>query len=103
VPVQVVFEQEVPVGLKQNQQLSTRIILDTRRDVLKAPRGPFLEAGGGRTAYLLEDGLAVRRPIEVGALSVSEVEIVTGLEVGDRIVISDTGRFEGAERVLVRR
>jgi len=103
VPVQVVFEEEVPVGLKQNQQLSTRIILDTRRDVLKAPRGPFLEAGGGRTAYLLEDGLAVRRPIEVGALSVSEVEIVTGLEVGDRIVISDTGRFEGAERVLVRR
>jgi len=103
VPVQVVFEDEAPEGLKQNQQLSTRIILDTRRDVLKVPRGPFLEAGGGRTAYLLEDGLAVRRPIEVGALSVSEVEVVTGLAVGDRIVISDTGRFEGAERVLVRR
>lgn len=103
VPVQVVFADEAPEGLKQNQRLSTRIILDTRHDVLKVPRGPFLEAGGGRTAYLLEDGLALLRPIEVGGLSVSEVEIVSGLEEGDRIVISDTGRFEGAESVLVRR
>ncbi|MEZ5333424.1 MAG: efflux RND transporter periplasmic adaptor subunit [Thermoanaerobaculia bacterium] len=102
VPVRVVFDEQAPESLKQNQRLSTRIILDTRHDVLKVPRGPFLEAGGGRTAYVLEDGLALRRPIEVGALSVSEVEIVAGLEEGDRIVVSDTGRFEGADRVLVR-
>lgn len=103
VPVRLVFADEAPEGLKQNQRVSTRIILDTRQDVLKVPRGPFLEAGGGRTAYVLEDGLARRRTIEVGALSVSEVEIVSGLEAGERIVISDTGRFRGADTVLVRR
>lgn len=102
VPVRVVFDDQAPESLRQNQRLSTRIILDTRHDVLKVPRGPFLEAGGGRTAYVLEDRLAQRRAIEVGALSVSEVEILAGLEEGDRIVVSDTGRFKGADRVLVR-
>ncbi len=38
-----------------------------RVDVLKVPRGPFLEAGGGRQAYVIDDGIAVLRPIQVGA------------------------------------
>ena len=70
--------------------------------MVKVPRGPFLEAGGGRQAYVVEDGMAILRPIEVGSLSVSEVEIVAGLEIGDEIIISDTTRFRGAERILLR-
>ena len=103
VPAIVVFDGASPEGLKQNQRVSTRIVMDTRYDVLKVQRGPFVEAGGGRTAYVVEEGVATLRPIEVGALSVSEVEITAGLEVGDEIVISDPARFRDAERVLLRR
>lgn len=99
----VAFTEGLPPGLKQNQRVSTRLILDTRTDVLKVDRGPFVESGGGRLAYVIEDGMAVARPIELGRLSISEAEIVSGLEVGDRIIISDTARFEGAEKVLLRR
>lgn len=99
----VAFDGATPSGLKQNQRLQAELLLDTRFDVLKAPRGPFLEAGGGRQAYILDDGVAVLRPIEVGAVSLSEVEILSGLEVGEQLIISDTARFEGAETVLLRR
>ncbi len=98
----VAFAGEIPAGLKQNQRVSVRVVLETRRDVLKVPRGPFLEAGSGRHAYVVANGMAELRPIEVGATSVSEVEIVSGLEAGEEIVISDTTRFESARRVLVR-
>jgi HlyD family secretion protein len=96
------FRGESPEGLKQNQRLSVRVILETRQNVVKVPRGPFLESGGGRQAYVIDDGTAVLRPIEVGALSISEVEIVSGLALGDRIIISDMARFRGAERILLR-
>ncbi|MEM7051291.1 MAG: HlyD family efflux transporter periplasmic adaptor subunit [Acidobacteriota bacterium] len=99
----VAFSGEAPEGLKQNQRVTTRLLLDTRSDTLKVPRGAFLESGGGRLAYVVEDGLAVLRDIEVGARSVAEVEILSGLDVGDRIVLSDTNRFEGAEKILLRR
>lgn len=99
----VAFTEDPPVGLKQNQRVSTRLILETKQDVLKVDRGPFVESGGGRLAYVIEDGMAVLRPVEVGSLSISEAQIVSGLEVGDRIIISDTTRFEGAEKVLLRR
>jgi HlyD family secretion protein len=98
----VAFAGEIPPGLKQNQRVSVRAVLETRHDVLKVPRGPFLEAGSGRHAYVVAGGMAEQRPIGVGATSVSEVEIVSGLEAGDEIIISDTSRFESASRVLVR-
>ena len=98
----VAFAADMPEGLKQNQRVSVRIVLETRHDILKAPRGPWLEAGSGRRAYVVADGLAELHPIEIGATSISEVEIVTGLIGGDEIIISDTSRFEGAQRVLVR-
>jgi HlyD family secretion protein len=98
----VTFSGEAPAGLKQNQRVSTRVVLEEKPDVVKVPRGPFLEAGGGRIAYVIEDGVARPRAIEVGSLSVAEIEILTGLEVGDRIIISDTARFDDAKSILLR-
>ena len=99
----VAFNTAPPTGLKQNQRVQARLLMDTQIDVLKVPRGPFLEAGGGRQAYVIEDGIAVLRPIQVGAVSLAEVQIASGLELGEQLIISDTARFEGATRVLLRR
>jgi HlyD family secretion protein len=51
---------------------------------------------------VIDGSLAILRPIRVGAASVEEVEILSGLEPGDKIIISDTSRFEQAERVYLR-
>lgn len=98
----IAFDGGPPPGLRQNQRLSARLLLDHKSDVLKVPRGPFLETGGGRSVYVVEDGLARRRPIVVGTVSVTEVEILEGLEEGERIVLSDLGTAEGADAVLLR-
>ncbi len=93
------FSGEVPQGLRQNQRLSTRIVLESRADVLKVQRGAFLDTGGGRVAYVVQDDVAVKRQIRTGAVSVSEVEILEGLQPGDRIIISNLGEFERVETV----
>ncbi|MDJ0766669.1 MAG: efflux RND transporter periplasmic adaptor subunit [Myxococcota bacterium] len=97
----VSFDDQSPKGLIQNQRIATRLILASIQDVLKVPRGPFLETGGGREAYVVKENMAVLRNIRVGARSISEVEIVTGLEVGGEIVLSDTKIFKGAKRALL--
>jgi HlyD family secretion protein len=98
----VVFGDELPQGLKQNQRVSTRIIFSSKDNVLKARRGPYLEAGGGRKIYLVEGDLATQQAITVGATSITEVEILSGLEEGDTIIISDTTRFRDAQSILLR-
>jgi HlyD family secretion protein len=96
----VVFE-EPPAGLKQGQRVSIRLIFETKTQVLKLPRGPFVDSGGGRFAYVVEGGMASKRAISIGVTSVSEVEIVNGLSAGESVVISDTAQFASASSVLL--
>ena len=57
------FTGKQPPSLRQNQRLSARIVLDTRRDVLMVERGPFVDQGGGNSAYVMEGSIAVKRPL----------------------------------------
>jgi HlyD family secretion protein len=90
-----------PAGLRQNQRLTARVLIEEKPDVLMLPRGSFVEQEGGRAAYVMDGNVAVRRPIQMGATSVSAVEIVSGLKVGERVVIAGTDTFENAERVSI--
>ena len=96
------FVDAAPSNLRQNQRLTTRILLDEHPDVLMVQRGQFLDTGGGRIAYVVgDDGTAVRHPIEIGAHSLAAVEITGGLEAGDRIIVSSLAPFKSAETVLL--
>jgi HlyD family secretion protein len=99
VRVRVAFEGEQPAGLRQNQRVNARILIDERADTLMLPRGPFIEAQGGRTAWVVEGDVAVRRAIRLGTASVTHVEVLDGLAVGDVVVIAGTDTFGDAERV----
>jgi HlyD family secretion protein len=97
------FDGEQPPGLRQNQRVNARVLIEERPDVVLVPRGPFLEAHGGRFAYVVAaNGIAERRPIRIGATSVSAVEIIEGLEPGERIVIAGSDTFENADKVAIR-
>ncbi len=96
------FSSDMPTNLRQNQRLTVRVLLAEHNDVMMVQRGQFLDSGGGRIAYIVTDkGMAEKRHIETGARSLGAVEIVTGLQPGDTIVISNLDAFRSAETVLL--
>lgn len=102
VTTRIRFAGGMPPGLRQNQRLTTRILMEEKSDVLTLQRGQFLDSGGSRVAYVLgEDNIAHRRSIEIGARSLAAVEIVKGLVEGELVVISSIDPFKSADSVLV--
>jgi len=95
------FEGAQPEGLRQSQRVTARLLIDEKPNVLILPRGSFVESEGGRYAYVMQNGVAVRTPIKLGATSVSAVEIISGLKQGDKVVVAGTEAFENAERVSI--
>jgi HlyD family secretion protein len=91
-----------PPGMKQNQRVTTRLVFESKHNVLKVARGAFVESGGGRTAYVVDGNTATKRTIAVGAVSASEVEIVSGLSEGERIILSDTSSFGGVRSLILQ-
>ena len=94
------FSDKQPQGLRQSQRMQARVLLDTRRNALKIERGPFVEHGNGY-AYVMDGSSAVRRPVKLGVSSLGEVEILSGLQPGDRVVVSGADLFGDAERVSI--
>lgn len=96
------FNGEPPVGLRQNQRVQARIVIDELTDVLKLRRGSFTDAAGGRIAYVIEnESLARRRSIRLGARSISEIQIIEGLEQGQQVIVSGIADFGSAETIRI--
>lgn len=95
------FSGKQPPGLRQNQRLSARIVMDTRRNVLQVERGPFVDEGGGRSAWVMDGDTATKRPVRTGASSINAVEILDGVKEGDRIVVSGSDQFGDAEQISI--
>ena len=95
------FSGAQPAGLRQSQRVNARLLIDEKPDALVLPRGPFVEAQGGRFVYVVEGGIAWRRPVTLGATSVSAVEILSGLKPGDRVVVAGAEAFDNAVQVKI--
>jgi HlyD family secretion protein len=91
------FRGAPPRGLRQNQRVNVRIIFDERQNVLQVERGSFVDAGS--VAYVVEGDEARRTPVKLGAMSVSAVEILSGLKAGQQIVVSSVSDFDDAPLV----
>jgi HlyD family secretion protein len=95
------FDGQQPKGLRQSQRVTARLLIEEKPNVLMVARGPFVEQDGGRYAYVVRDGIAVRTPITMGATSISAVEILSGLKQGDKVVVAGTDAFNNAARISI--
>jgi HlyD family secretion protein len=101
VSARVRFSGDQPAGLRQNQRVSARILLESKQNVLVVDRGPFYDSGAGRLIYRVTGDIAERVDITTGSTSISKIEILSGLSDGDVVIVSEIDRFKGSERVLL--
>lgn len=88
------------IQLRQNQRLNARIELEKKTDVLMVKKGPFLASLGGKQAYLLgESNTAKKVSINVGAISVEQIELINGVSAGDTLIISDYQEYQHANEI----
>lgn len=96
------FDGAQPAGLRQNEQAAVRIVMGEHKNALMLERGAFLDPNT-HFVYVVRGGKAIRVPVELGAASVSQIQVLHGLAAGDRVVISDTQDFNDAPELRIAR
>ena len=78
--------------------------LERLDEVLNVARPPLAQQNSPGTLFrLTPDGnYADRVQVKFGRTSVSRVEIVDGLSVGDKIILSDMSRWDNVDRVKIK-
>ena len=100
VTARVRFDQQQLSGIRQNQQVSARVLLENKSNVMKVRRGSFMQSGGFY-AFKLEGDIATKVNIQIGATSMREVEILSGLKPNDQIIISNYDEYSNTDTFLL--
>lgn len=104
VTVDVALDGELPRGARTDLSVDGTVEIERLTDVLHVARPAFGQANSKVQMFKLsKDGKeAVRVPVELGRSSVNTIEIVSGLEVGDRVILSDTSAQDGFDRIRLQ-
>jgi HlyD family secretion protein len=100
VTTRVRFNKDM-TGIRQNQRLTARILLENRDDVLQVKRGAFLQQGGTQV-YKITGDTAQLIDISIGATSINAVELISGVQAGDELIISSYNSFKHTHTLLLR-
>jgi HlyD family secretion protein len=103
VEVEVALEGEMPQGARSDLSVDGTIEIDRLPNVLFVQRPGNSQPDQTVGLFKLEpDGkTAVRTNVKFGKASVNLIEVQAGLQVGDKILISDMGQYDTVNRVRI--
>ncbi len=96
---ELVFAAGTPLALRRGQSLRVRIELGSPEAARLLPAGQYVRETGGQYVYVVSaDGrTATRRAVQLGRQSPQHVEVLSGLDAGERVVTSSYGTFGDAD------
>ncbi len=95
------FDGEQPLGIRRGQSVRLRIALGNSSQQVLLPKGAFFNNTGGNWVFVLLPGenKAVKRQIKLGRQNTENFEVLSGLEPGEKVIISSYSNF-GDNEVL---
>ena len=92
---------EQPDGLRRGQTLQTRLTLGDNTDATLIPNGAFYQETGGNWVFVVApgDGEAVKRNVRLGRRNTKFIEVLDGLEPGEKVITSPYTSFVGMDRL----
>ncbi|MEP6822819.1 MAG: HlyD family efflux transporter periplasmic adaptor subunit [Chthoniobacterales bacterium] len=101
VTVDVAIDGDLPKGARPDLSVDGTIELERLDNVVYVGRPAFGQENNTVGIFKLVPGSseAVRTPVKLGRSSVNTIEIISGLEPGDQVILSDTSAMDAHDRI----
>jgi len=87
--------------LKAGMSATIYAVVDVEKDTVIVPREAVLTVQGEQSVYIVEDGLARRRPVALGLENGTLVSVRQGVSPGEQVVVRGQHYLQEAARVTV--
>lgn len=103
VQVDVTFTQALPSDARPDLSVDGEIKITDIADTLYVSRPIFSQRQSSSTIYKLnQDGdLAQRTQVKLGKGSINQIQVIEGLVVGDRIIVSDSSSWQKYQKIRI--
>jgi len=104
VTVDVSLKGDLPLGARPDLSVVGTVTIERLDDVLNVGRPVFASSEGPSELFKVAgDGrFAERSRVQFGRTSVSTIEVLDGLAVGDEIILSDMSQWDGCDRIRLK-
>ena len=101
VAVDVALDGALPQGARPDLSIEGTITIERLPNVVYVGRPAYGQSNSTVGLFRLVDGgkYAVRVNVQLGRTSVNSVEVLSGLKVGDVVILSDMSRYDAVDRV----
>jgi HlyD family secretion protein len=89
-------------ALRPNLRADVFVITRAHHGVLRVKNGPFYQGGKEQPVFVVKDGRAVRRTVRFGDSNFDYVQVVSGLQAGDEVVVSDMKEHLETRELIVK-
>ena len=77
------------------------VITSIKDDVLRIKNGSFYSGPGDYTLFVMNGDTLLPREVKLGECNYDYIEVISGLEVGEQVVVSDMTKYKGKEKLKV--
>jgi len=102
--VDVVMDHALPPGINLQEPVDGSITVGGLTNVVHVGRPVFGRSNSRVMLFKLEpDGHSAKKvPVELGAASVNRIEVKSGLQPGDKVILSDMSQYDAVAAVVLR-
>lgn len=88
--------------LRSGLKVEVFVITSIKEDVLRIRNGSYYTGAGDYTLFIYKDAnTLVPRSVRLGECNYDHVEVISGLEEGDSVVVSDMQKYKGKEKIRI--
>ena len=103
--VDMLFEENVPEGIRRGQTLQIRLALSDETQALLLNKGGFFQQTGGNWVYKVSaDGsTAYKVDVQLGRQNPDYYEVLNGLQPGDKVVTSSYENYGNMQELVIKK
>lgn len=100
----LLFADEEPEGVRRGQTIQMKLTLGDATEATLIPNGAFYQDTGGNWIFVVTDdgSEALRRTVRLGRRNSRYIEVLDGLEPGERVVTSPYTSYTTMDRLKLR-
>ena len=87
--------------LRSGLRTEVYVITSIKDDVLRIKNGSFYSGPGLYTLFVVDGDLLLPREVRLGECNYDYIEVVSGLEAGEQVVVSDMTKYKEKEKLKI--
>ncbi len=103
--VDMEFTGEKPEQIRIGQTFRIRLELGESKRAVLIPRGGFYQSTGGQWVYVVDESgeFAYKRNIQIGRQNPRYYEVLSGLEPGEKVIVSSYDNFNEVDKLMLKK